>query len=76
MASESTVAKKWYLMLPWWAWLLAVIISSQISQWLNFNFTGLIPSALSAGFAFFMLYALLALIATIVTIPSRRRKSE
>lgn len=46
---------KWYSIMPWWAWLIAAVIASLVSQQLG---TGIF----AAGFGFFVLFSLIAMV--------------
>lgn len=74
MAEQSS--KKWYELLPWWGWVISIVVSSQLSTYLSSNFSGLIPVMVAAGLGFFVLYSLGALVVWLFTIPSRRKRES
>ena len=71
-----THQKKWYEILPWWGWILSILISSQLSTYLTKYFSGLIPNAIAAALGFLMVYSIAALVVYLVTIPKRKRSKK
>lgn len=73
---EPKQSKPWYALFPWWGCILTIIISSQLSQWLDKNMTGFIPSIVSFAFGFLMLFSIVALIAEAIVAIKNSVKRE